>query len=191
MLKRECIIHPSIFWLVSPIGSWKESWMKRNQHTHTNAHTHMHACIIFMLGPSWPRPWAWAAVALQLPNQNKQTPSILSLLWSDGPEAWILNHSKKSLVWQPLVCCRLSGDPCHYRDNTQQLTFFSPTWLPTLSACHHYRKEGGKIADGQFNGRLPEASLDRTSDTRCLPQGEEDKSFFCLVTHHSALYIFY
>ncbi len=150
-------------------------WMKRGQHTHT------HACSTFMSALSWLSPWAWAAVALQLPNQNKQTLSILSLLWSDRPEAPILSHSKNAAprsVW-PL---QLSGDPCHYIDNMQQLTSSSPTWLQPLLARHRCRKEEKKLQMANLTvGCQERRQILRTAFHR--ERGRQ--SFFCWVTRPS------
>lgn len=143
--------------------------MKRSQHTHTHISSRT-----FMLALSWLNPLAWAA--LQSPNQNKQTLSILSLLWSDSPQVWILNHSKKMQLLIRLATFNSQETPAIIQ--ITELTFFSPTWLQSLLACHHCRTET-EIADGQFNGRLPEAMLDPFGDESCFPQGDGDFFFLC------------
>ena len=116
-------IHLLALWRQECHHSWRtllyifcKFWMKP-AHIHTHTHTHTNLSTTFMLALSWLSPWVWAAVTLQLPNQNKQTLSILSLLWSDRPEAWILNHSKNAAPGL-LGHLQLFRDPCHYIDNT-------------------------------------------------------------------------
>lgn len=68
-------IHPSFgYSVIKHVWHWKES----SEWRETYAHTHTYACGTFMLTLSLLSLLAGATVALQLSNQNKQTPSILS-----------------------------------------------------------------------------------------------------------------